>query len=174
MKQAYPDLALHFTEGGPRLTDYYDTDWCKWGIMAIKALKLGYSSFLGWNLALDERGGPNIGPFMGVCGGFVTRDSRDGEIRFSGQHKAFEHLASYITPSSTVYPLTTGNTLCANVSQYPTALRDVEGVLIDNGNQKVAVIVNPNATGLQTQIEIGGTLWYAELSAESISTIVAE
>ena len=37
LKQLYPQLSLHFTEGGPRLYDNYATDWCKWGLMAIKA-----------------------------------------------------------------------------------------------------------------------------------------
>ena len=30
VKDAFPNLPLHFTEGGPRFTDHYDTDWCKW------------------------------------------------------------------------------------------------------------------------------------------------
>ena len=175
LKNIYPDLSLHFTEGGPRLNDNYDTDWCKWGLMIIKALKAGYSSFTGWNLMLDELGGPNVGPFLGTCGGLVTRDSISGELRFSGQYKAFSHIAPYITPASKIYALTLGDTFNLKMSSYPKSDVDVEGVVIDNNDGKLtAVIVNPNNHGFQMQLDLCGKLWYLELQADSISTIVVE
>ena len=175
VKEAFPNLELHFTEGGPRLTDHYDTDWCKWGLMMIKALKAGYRSFTGWNLMLDETGGPNIGPFLGICGGLVTRDSRSGELSYSGQYKAFSHIAPYITSNSQIYPISTSDAYNLNMSHYPIYPREIEGVLIDNQDGKrTVVLVNPNDYSLQTQIEIDGKLWYAELYADSIFTITIE
>ena len=175
VKDTYPRLGLHFTEGGPRLTDHYDTDWCKWGLMIIKALKAGYRSFTGWNLILDETGGPNIGPFLGICGGLVTRDSRSGELSYSGQYKAFSHIVPYITPCSYIYPISTSDAYNLNMSKYPKQPREIEGVLIDNQDgKKIVVLVNPNDYSLQTQIEIDGNLWYAELYADSIFTITIE
>ena len=175
VKNLFPSLELHFTEGGPRLNDNYGTDWCKWGVMMIKALKTGYSSFTGWNLMLDETGGPNVGPFIGTCGGLVTRDSRTGDISYSGQYKAFCHIAPYITSASRIYPITTGDSFNLNMSGYPKHDMDIEGVMIENPDGKQsAVLVNPNNHGIQTQIEIGGQLWYVELHADSISTIVVE
>ena len=175
IKEAYPNLKLHFTEGGPRLTDHYDTDWCKWGLMIIKALKAGYSSFTGWNLMLDETGGPNVGPFIGLCGGLVTRDSRDGELSYSGQYKAFAHIAPYITSSSHIYPISTSDAYNLEMSIYPKYPREIEGVLIDNQyGKKIVILVNPNDNGCQAQIEIEGKLWYAELYADSIFTITLE
>ena len=172
VKDTYPRLGLHFTEGGPRLTDHYDTDWCKWGLMIIKALKAGYRSFTGWNLILDETGGPNIGPFLGICGGLVTRDSRSGELSYSGQYKAFSHIVPYITSASQIYPISTSDAYNLNMSKYPKYQREIEGVLIDNQDgKKIVVLVNPNDYSLQTQIEIDGKLWYAELYADSIFTI---
>lgn len=175
LKDIYPDLALHFTEGGPRLNDNYDTDWCKWGLMIIKALKTGYSSFTGWNLMLDELGGPNVGPFLGTCGGLVTRDSISGELRFSGQYKAFSHIAPYITPASKIYPLTIGETFNLKISSYPRTDIAVEGVVIDNNDGKLtAVIVNPNNNGFQIQLDLRGKLWYLELQGDSIATVIIE
>ncbi|MBE5783361.1 MAG: hypothetical protein E7329_08630 [Clostridiales bacterium] len=175
VKEAFPKLALHFTEGGPRLTDHYDTDWCKWGLMIIKALQIGYHSFTGWNLMLDETGGPNVGPFMGICGGLVTRDSQNGELNYSGQYKAFSHIAPYITPQSRIYPISSSHIHHLRMSQYPKSSREIEGVLIDNQDgKKIAVIVNPNSQGCQTQIEINGKLWYAELYPNSIFTMEIE
>ena len=175
VKEAFPNLELHFTEGGPRLTDHYDTDWCKWGLMMIKALKAGYRSFTGWNLMLDETGGPNVGPFIGNCGGLLTRDSRSGELSYSGQYKAFSHIAPYIPSNSQIYPISTSDAYNLDMSHYPIYPREIEGVLIDNQDGKRTVIlVNPNDYGLQTQIEIDGMLWYAELYADSIFTITIE
>lgn len=175
VREAFPHIELHFTEGGPRLTDHYDSDWCKWGLMIIKALKAGYRSFTGWNLMLDETGGPNVGPFLGICGGLVTRDSRNGELTYSGQYKAFSHIVPYITPCSYIYPISTSDAYNLNMSKYPKQPREIEGVLIDNQDgKKIVVLVNPNDYSLQTQIEIDGKLWYAELYADSIFTITIE
>lgn len=175
VKDAFPNLDLHFTEGGPRLTDHYDTDWCKWGLMMIKALKAGYRSFTGWNLMLDETGGPNVGPYLGVCGGLITRDSRDGALSYSGQYKAFSHIVPYITPESRIYPILSTDIYHLRIHQYPKCSREIEGVLIDNRDgKKIAVIVNPNGHGCQAQMEIDGKLWYIELHADSICTIMVE
>lgn len=175
LKKEYPDLKLHFTEGGPRLTDNYDSDWCKWGLMIIKSLKAGYSSFTGWNLILDELGGPNVGPFMGICGGLVTRDGRNGELSYSGQYKAFSHIVPYITPNSKIFPLFVGDTFNLHIAKHPTYDRETEGIVIDNNDgKKIAVVINPNDHRLQSQIELCGKLWYIELQAQSISTIIID
>ena len=175
VKETHPDLELHFTEGGPRLTQNYDTDWTKWGLMIIKAMKAGYSSFTGWNLMLNELGGPNVGPFIGLCGGLVTRDRVAGEIRYSGQYKAFTHLAPYITPESKLYPLTQTISPRYKMSAYPQPIQDVEGILVKNPDGKqIAILANPNPNGVQIQLELSGILWYAELQGDCISTLIVE
>jgi hypothetical protein len=61
------------------------------------------------------------------------------------------------------------------MSAYPKYPKDIEGVLIDNGDgKKVAILINPNEYGCQTQVEIDGQLWYLELYADSIFTIEIE
>lgn len=175
LKKKYPDLEFHFTEGGPRLYDNYGTDWCKWSLMMVKALKCGYRSFTGWNLMLDEMGGPNVGPFMRMCGGLVTRDSRNGELSYSGQYRAFAHIAPFIKPSSEIYSLYVGEKYNYNISSYPKKLAEVEGVMIaDENEKKTVILVNPNDCGIQAQIEIDGRLWYVELYSNSVSTVVIE
>jgi O-glycosyl hydrolase len=142
--------------------------------MAVKALKCGYSSFTGWNLMLDEMGGPNVGPFIGICGGLVTRDSRSGELTYSGQYRAFTQITRYVNPKSKIYPLLLTDTFNLRIASYPNYNREIEGVIIDNGNRKVAVIVNPNDNGIQAQLELSGKLWYIELHGDSISTVIIE
>ncbi len=174
VRAAYPELELHFTEGGPRLTDNYDLDWCKWGLMISKAIKVGYRSFTGWNLMLNELGGPNVGPFIGLCGGFVTLDNRNMELSYSGQYKAYSHIAPYITRESKLHYVSVDESFELHIGNYPKQDKKIEGILIENTDSTVAVLINPNSSGYQTQIEICGKLWYAELGADSISTVIIE
>jgi glucosylceramidase len=92
---AHPDAEMHWTEGGPDYTSPdYATDWSKWGHTFTEALRNWCQSLTGWNLALDEKGGPNIGPFP--CGGLVTIHSQTKEITRSGQYWAFAHFSRLI------------------------------------------------------------------------------
>lgn len=170
VSSAYPQLPLHFTEGGPRLYDHYDNDWCKWGIMISKAMNCGYKSFTGWNLMLNECGGPNIGPFF--CGGLVTRNRVTNELAYSGQYKAFRHIAPHVTPESEIHPVSTPY-YGAAMFQYPHPQLEVNGFLIDNKeNGKVLILINPNNGKKQVQIKVDGIMWYIELLPETISTIM--
>jgi len=173
--EQFPELELHFTEGGPRLNDNYGTDWCKWATIAVNALKTGYRSFTGWNLMLDELGGPHIGPFSGICGGLVTRNSRNGELNYSGQYWAFAHIAPYLTPDCKIHSLTGDTEFHWSVGKYPSHQFPIDGIVIEQTNGKtVAVVVNPNPRTIQSQIQLGGQLWYLELRPGSVSTLIVE
>jgi glucosylceramidase len=92
---AHPDAHLYWTEGGPDYTaPDYETDWAKWGQTFTVAIRNWCESITGWNLALDEKGRPNLGPFP--CGGLVTINSQTKQITRSGQYWAFAHFARVI------------------------------------------------------------------------------
>lgn len=170
LKEKYPSLNLHFTEGGPRLYDNYDTDWCKWAIMMIKVLNCGYSSFTGWNLMLDETGGPNVGPFF--CGGLVTRNRINGNLNYSGQYKAVRHLAPFIKKDSEIYQIKT-NKNHQQMSCYPSQTEPVIGCVIKNGEEnEVLVLVNPSEVKAQVQYRYKNNWWYIELLPQTASTVV--
>ena len=172
VRKLYPEQELHFTEGGPRLTERYDCDFCKWGLMVVKAIGNGYRSFTGWNLMLNELGGPNIGPYIGLCGGFVTRNTRTGDLSYSGQYKAFSHIVPLVTPASKLYYVCSDESFGPRMAQYPVNDKKIEGLLIDTPNAKKTVfLVNPNEYCAQVQIEVDGTLWYIELRADSVATV---
>ena len=95
VQDKYPDLEMYWTEGGPDYTSPdYASDWAKWGQTFTDVLRNGCRSITGWNLALDERGKPNIGPFS--CGGVVTIHSQTKEISYSGQYWALAHYSRFI------------------------------------------------------------------------------
>ena len=172
LKEKYPNINLHFTEGGPRLYDHYDTDWCKWTLMMIKALNNGYSSFTGWNLMLDETGGPNVGPFF--CGGLVTRNSINGGLSYSGQYKAFRHFI-HITPASQIYPLCFNNDKLKMFTFDGKSKLHTEGCIVENasGNTEI-ILVNPSTEKEQIQYFHCGNWWYIEMLPNTSATIVIE
>lgn len=89
---AHPDVEMFWTEGGPAINDAsYSINWPKWSSTFSRILRNRLRCIIGWNLALDEMGKPNVGPFS--CGGLVTVHSQTREIVRSGQYWAFAHYS---------------------------------------------------------------------------------
>lgn len=174
IQSAYPELKMHFTEGGPRLYDNYATDWCKWGIMMSEVLHYGFGSFTGWNLMLNENGGPNVGPFF--CGGLLTVNSQSGELAYSGQYKAFRHVAPFMEKGSRVYRVGIDRnhfgmfgfgTDRARHTMHAVSFRTPDGKI-------VYILANADKEKRQVQFCENGEWWYAELLPNSLSTVVLE
>jgi O-glycosyl hydrolase len=122
----HPNVAMHWTEGGPDYTSQsYLVDWVTWAQTFIGVLNNGCASITGWNLALDERGRPNIGPFS--CGGLVTIHSRTKEITPSGQYHACAHFSRSIQRGARVYASTSKS---KNLAHVACRNRDGRNILI--------------------------------------------
>jgi glucosylceramidase len=105
---AFPTKSAYWTEGGPDLTaPDYASDWATWSSKYTGILNNRARCIVGWNLLLDEKGGPNIGPFS--CGGIVTLDLKNHQITRSGQYWAFAHFSKTVHRGAQV--LTTTGTL---------------------------------------------------------------
>jgi glucosylceramidase len=89
-----PDVPFYWTEGGPDYTNpKYETEWARWGIIFIEAMRNWCRGIITWNLMLDPQGKPNIGPFE--CGGLVTVKP-DSKLVYSGQYWALRHLSQHV------------------------------------------------------------------------------
>jgi glucosylceramidase len=93
--EAHPGKSAYWTEGG----DFYDaadylTDWAKWSSTFTGILRNWARCIITWNLVLDEKGQPNIGPFN--CGGLITQNSQTGEISRSGLYWALAHYSKFV------------------------------------------------------------------------------
>jgi len=92
VRDAHPGKHMYWTEGGPDYTDpAHLTNWTRWSATFSGIMRNWCRCIIGWNLALDERGRPNIGPF--TCGGIVTIDSTTREVVRSGMYLAFAHYS---------------------------------------------------------------------------------
>ena len=155
---AYPETEMHWTEGGPDYTDPgYLTDWCKWSGTFSDVLKHWCRSITAWNLALDERGRPNIGPFP--CGGVVTINSETKEITRSGQYWAFAHYSRVVRRGARRF-----------VSE--SAAADLEHVALENPDgQQVLVVTNPGARRT-IELRLANMAAPVPLKANSVTTLV--
>jgi glucosylceramidase len=154
---AHPDAEMHWTEGGPDITSHdYATDWAKWGHTFSGALRNWCQSITGWNLALDEGGRPNIGPFP--CGGVVTIHSQTKEITRSGQYWALAHFSRAIRRGARRFD--SQGTL-ANVAH--VACENPDG-------EKVLVITNASAAR-PLVLQMGGLMTELSLTADSVTTL---
>jgi glucosylceramidase len=89
-----PNVPFHWTEGGPFIDDpNYCRDWTKWGGIFTDALENWCRCVITWNLMLDPKGRPNVGPY--TCGGLVTLND-DGSILQSGQCHALRHFSRHL------------------------------------------------------------------------------
>ncbi|HWC20327.1 MAG TPA: glycoside hydrolase family 30 beta sandwich domain-containing protein, partial [Terriglobales bacterium] len=129
----FPETEMHWTEGGPDYTDpHYLTDWCKWSATFTAVLRNWCTSITAWNLALDERGKPNIGPFS--CGGVVTVNSANNEVSRSGQYWAFAQYSRLIRRGAQRF-------------ESQSTSPDLEHVGFENPDrQKVLVLTNAGQT----------------------------
>ena len=96
VQEMYAGKHMYWTEGGPE--DLHDpqleTNWAHWGTKFAGILNNWARCIITWNLALDENGKPNIGPF--ACAGLVTIDSQTKQITPSGQYWALAHYSRSI------------------------------------------------------------------------------
>jgi glucosylceramidase len=155
--QAYPEVQLYWTEGGPDYTSpNYATDWTEWGRTFTGALRNWCQALSGWNLALDEKGRPNIGPFS--CGGMVTIHSQTKEITRSGQYWAFAHFSRHVRRGARRF-------------ESAGKLQGVEHVAFENPDgQKVLVVTNTGPAQTAT-LKQGNQIAGLSLEPDSITTL---
>ena len=154
---AHPDAQMHWTEGGPDYTSpNYATDWAEWGHTFTDVLRNWCQSITGWNLALDERGRPNIGPFS--CGGLVTINSQTKEITRSGQYWAFAHFSRMIRRG-------------AHRFESEGTIANVDHVGCENPDgQKILVLTN-KGTSRPIGLRLGSMATALTLPGNSVTTL---
>lgn len=155
---AHPDAEMYWTEGGPDINDpKYLTNWSRWSRTFAGILRNGMRCIIAWNIALDEQGKPNIGPFP--CGGVVTVHSQSNEIARSGQYWAFAHYSRHMKRNATVVA-SQGN------------VTGVDHVAAANPDGSyVAVLTNAGPSPQTVEVRFGKYGSRVDLGADSITTL---
>lgn len=94
LHNAHPDIDIHMTEFGAR-HDQSCEAICSTGKTFTEIMRNWSKSIFCWNLALDETGRPNIGPFF-VVGGVVDIHSKTHEIIYNAQYWALAHFSKFV------------------------------------------------------------------------------
>lgn len=154
---AFPAKSAYWTEGGPDVTSAdYATDWASWSKTFTSILRNWARCIVGWNLVLDEKGNPNIGPFP--CGGVVTMDSKTGQLTKSGQYWAFAHFSKAIQRGARVIS-----------SEGP--VDGVEHVAAVNPDGSHVLVLTNEGAKREVTCQMGQEFLTAELEAGSITTL---
>jgi glucosylceramidase len=155
---AHPEAEMYFTEGSTDYNDpHYQDDWTKWSTVYTGVLNNWCRSAAAWNIATDENGKPNIGPYP--CGGIVIINPRTQEIIRSGQYWALAHFSRAMRRGA------------RRVESYSEAT-NLGHVAVENpGGQKVLVLTN---LGAARTVQVCQGLSSAAVSLEenSIATLV--
>jgi glucosylceramidase len=155
--QEFPDVPMYFTEGGGVVTDPdYKEDWTKWAAVFGAALRNWCRSITVWNLALDETGGPRIGPYP--CAPMLTIHSQTKEIGRTGLYWALAHYARKIKRGAVRI-------------DSETQAKDLEhAAFINPDGQTVLVLVNSGARRT-IQLRLGRHSSSLSLPENSVATL---
>ena len=143
VQKMYSNKHMYWTEGGPEdLTDpHLETNWGHWGGKFSEIMNNWARCIITWNLALDEEGKPNIGPFS--CAGLVTIESDTQKIVPSGQYWALTHFSRSVRRGG--YRIPSQATL-SNV--FHSAFVNPDGsyavILTNTGESKPVTVVMPD------------------------------
>lgn len=159
VSNAYPQIGTHWTEGGPDYKDpNYAKDWAVWGNTFTGILRNRAKSITVWNLALDEVGKPNIGPFS--CGGMVTINSKTGHVSHSGQYFALAHFSSFVKRGA----------VCVDSKGDISGVSHVAFKNPDGHYVLVATNSNPNAHAIN--IRMSDNMAKVDLPPSSVTTLL--
>ncbi len=158
---AFPAKSAYWTEGGPDIAQPdYQTDWTNWAGQFNGILNNWARSITGWNVALDEKGNPNIGPFS--CGGVITIENGSQKITRSGQYWAFAHYSRHVKRGAKVIS-TSGASESAKGSPSYVAFRNPDGGY-------ALVVANPGAER-SVKVQVGGNCLEFKAPADSVHTL---
>jgi glucosylceramidase len=155
--EAHPGKHMYWTEGGPDYTEpSYLTNWTRWSNTFTGILRNWARCIIGWNLALDEKGRPNIGPFS--CGGIVAINSASREVTRSGMYWAFAHYSRAIRRGARRFD-SEGN------------LEGVSHAAFINPDGSKCVVLTNASTVRTVRLQLGGMSAEVALPKDSITTL---
>jgi glucosylceramidase len=180
VKEKFPGVEMHWTEGGDDYTfpDYW-TNWSKWGATFSGILANGPQSITSWNLALDERGRPKVGPFD--CGGLVQIHSATKEITRPGLYWALVQYARAIRRGAVIVdshdaqgdaPAFNG-TLVPQAAVVPNILSTsrVYHIAAKNPDGSMVLLLTNPGDARDVTIAYGGYAAHVALTPDSITTL---
>jgi glucosylceramidase len=158
VQAAHPEVEMYFTEGSTDYNDpHYTDDWTKWSSTYTDVLNNGCRSAVAWNVATDEHGKPNIGPYP--CGGIVIINAHTQEVIRSGQYWALAHFSRCVKRGA------------RRIESQSEAL-NLSHVAVENpGRQKVLILTN-TGNAREIQVNQGSKSAMVPMKKNSLATLL--
>jgi len=154
---AHPTKHAYWTEGGPHFSDAsYLDNWTDWSANFAAILRNWCRCIIGWNLALDEKGRPNIGPFS--CAGIVTINSATRDVIRSGMYWALAHHSRIIRRGARRF-------------ESEGAVDGVSHVAFANPGGTSAVILTNKGPARAVHLHLAGRMADVDLPKDSITSV---
>jgi glucosylceramidase len=155
--QQDPQVPFYWTEGGSFTDDpTYGTEWTHWGGIYTDALENWCRCTITWNLVLDQRGNPNIGPY--TCAGLVTLKD-DGTQQKSGQYYATPHFSRHLLRNSRRIASSSGQAA------------DLRHIAVQNPDGSYALVLTNKGGARDIKVVIAGQQVTFSLPKDSVATL---
>ena len=156
LHQKEPNVPFYWTEGGPFIEDSdYATGWAKWGGIFTDVLENWCRCAMTWNLMLDPRGKPNLGPY--TCAGLVTLKD-DGSLLKSGQYHALRHFSLHLQRD--------GKRIASQ-----TDASGLRHLAVENPDGSFALVMTNPGEAKNLRIVCAGQQLYFSLPRDSVATL---
>jgi len=128
------------------------------GVLAASAVRHWTRALMLWNIVLDEKGNPNIGPFVNARG-TITIDSKTREISRGPDYWVLKHYTHAARRGSKRFGSQGGGDMVAHAA------------FTHRDGTKVLVLSNPTAGDRPVQVRVGGLMTQLTLPAYSITNL---
>ena len=167
-RKAHPECENHWTEGDMIPNDFggfghvapVKDRYARYAQSFIRALNCGVQSITMWNLALDEQGYPNIGPFQ--CRGSVEIRRDLSGYSFAQDYDTLRHFSRFIKRGA--------KRIVIDDSQVPPHFK--LAAFENPDGQKVVVISNTESFDSALELQLDGTCIPLWILRESVNTLV--
>lgn len=164
-RKLHPECENHWTEGNmiPAHANPHGREFNRFanhGASFISALENGCQSITLWNLALDEAGYPNVGPFR--CKGTVVINRDLSAIKLADDFWTLSHFSRYIKRGA--------RRIVMDNTAVPANFKVAAFCNPDGG--KVVVVANKEEFDCPLYLEVEGKLIETWILRESINTIL--
>ena len=156
LHELYPDIDMHSTEIG-MLNDNYLINWCQWGTLFSDILRNWAKSIMCWNIALNEKGKPHIGPFLNGAA-MLTIDSKTHEITKSAQYYALGHFSKFVKRG-------------ARVISSEGSFKDLSHVAFQNPDGEYVVVITNSGAETEVSLNIEDRIAQINIPEDSICTL---
>jgi glucosylceramidase len=126
------------------------------GLGGVNALRNWACAIINWNLVLDEKGTPNIGPFHGP--GMITIHSQTREITRGPNYWVLKHFAHAAARG-------------AKVIDSRGSIEKVGHLAIANPDGRISLVVSNTGAARKVQVWMGGAAAEVTLPANSLTNL---